>query len=187
MKRLKVLIACERFGAVRDAFLARGHDAWSCDILPSATPGPHIVNDVRNVLDWGWDMMIGHPECRYLSYAGLRWEKRDPNRIKKSREAFNFFMLLWNAPIPNIALENPHGYVWRWFRTPDQIIQPWQFDEPATKATGLWLKQLPPLMATVVCANPFVNWTKKGKFVHSSSNRSRTFPGVASAMAQQWG
>lgn len=183
---MKILVACEYSGIVRDAFIARGHDAWSCDVLPTERPGPHIVNDVRNVLFDGWNMMIAHPPCTHLSYAGNRWFKRDPDRWRKARVDFDFFMTMINAPIPLIAVENTRGYVWKWFRKPDQIIEPYEFGHDVTKATCLWLKGLPPLMATLINANPFINWTKKGKFSHNGRERSRTFPGIAAAMAAQW-
>lgn len=182
---MRVLIACEYSGIVRQAFIFAGHDAMSCDLLPSEMPGPHYQGDVRDILDDGWDMMIGHPPCTYLSYAGNRWLNQ-PGRTEKAREAFDFFMTLWNAPIPLIALENPRGFVWQWFRKPDQIIEPYHFGHPLTKATCLWLKGLPPLMATLICSDPFVNWTKyKGS--HNGHARSRTWPGIAAAMAAQWG
>jgi len=181
---MKILVACEFSGAVRDAFRAKGHDAWSCDIVPTEQRGPHIVNDVRNVLDDGWDMMIAFPPCTYLSYAGARWFKQ-PGRMDKARQAMDFFLTLWNAPIPMIALENPRGLTWKWFRRPDQIVHPYHFGHPQTKATGLWLRQLPPLMYTLIHADPFVNYTKY-KGGHNGKSRSRTYPGVAAAMAQQW-
>lgn len=181
---LRVLIACEFSGIVRDAFIARGHDAISCDLLPSERPGPHIQGDVRSVLADGWDLMIAHPPCQYLSYAGIRWWKQ-PGRMDKAREAMAFFLELWNAPIPMIAVENPRGLSWQWFRKPDQIIQPCDFGHDVTKATCLWLKQLPPLIATLINPYPFVNWTKyKGS--HNGHDRSRTFSGIAKAMADQW-
>lgn len=183
---MKILIACEFSGIVRDAFLAKGHDAWSCDLIPTERPGPHIINDVRNVLCDGWDMMIAHPPCTYLSYAGNRWLKQ-PGRLVKAQEAMQFIRSLWDAPIPMIAIENPRGYTWKWWKTPDQIIEPYHFGDPMTKATCLWLKGLPPLMASLICSDPFVNWSKKGRHGHNGKSRSRTFPGIARAMADQWG
>lgn len=183
---MKVLIACEFSGVVREAFIAAGHDAWSCDILPTERPGPHIVNDVRNVLDWDWDLLVAHPPCTYSSYAGNRWLKQ-PGRREKMFESFKLFDALWNAPIPRIAIENPRGYVMQYWRKPDDLVHPYYFGDPFTKATCFWLKELPPLMATVICADPFVNWTKKGAMGHNGKARSKTFPGLASAMAQQWG
>ena len=183
---MKVLIACEFSGVVRDAFAARGHDAWSCDLLPSERPGQHIQDDVRNVLDFGWDLMIAHPPCTYTSQAGYRWFKSQPDRIRKAREGYEFFMQLASAPIHKIAMENTRGLLWQWYRHPDQIVHPCDFGHGVTKALCLWLKNLPPLMATLVVADPFVNWTKyKGS--HNGHARSRTFEGVAKAMAEQWG
>lgn len=182
---MRILIACEYSGTVRDAFIARGHDAWSCDILPTQRLGPHIINDVRNVLDWEWDMMIAFPPCTYLSRAGARYWKI-PERQAKAELALDFFRLLLEAPIDRIAVENPIGMTWKHIRTPDQIIQPFHFGDPVTKATCLWLKNLPPLMATLICIDPFVNWVTFGSHKHGHE-RSRTFQGIADAMATQWG
>lgn len=185
---MKVLIACEFSGIVREAFKAKGHDAWSCDILPTEQPGQHIINDVRNVLDDGWDLMIAHPPCTYLAHAGVRWFKIQPDRITKAKQAFEFFMQLVNADIPRIAVENPISYLLtQWFRTPDQKIHPYQFGHDVTKETWLWLKGVPPLMYTMVHPDPFKNWSKKGKFSHRGKDRSKTFQGIADAMATQWG
>lgn len=183
---MKVLIACEYSGTVREAFKTAGHDAWSCDIMPTECPGQHIMDDVRNVLDFGWDLMIAHPPCTYSSYAGNRWLNQ-PGRREKMFESFKLFDVLWNAPIPHIAIENPRGYVMKYWRQPDDLVQPYYFGDPMTKATCLWLKNVPPLMATMIIADPFVNWTKKGKMSHNGHARSRTFPGLAAAMATQWG
>lgn len=183
---MKVLVACEYSGIVRDAFKALGHDAWSCDILPTEQPGQHIMDDVRNVLDAGWDLMIAHPPCTYSSYAGNRW-LRQPGRREKMFESFKLFDVLWNAPIERIAIENPRGYVMKYWRKPDDLIQPYYFGDPMTKATCLWLKNLPPLMATLIIANPIVNWTKNKKGSHNGKARAKTFSGIAYAMAAQWG
>lgn len=180
---MRVLIACEQSGIVRNAFRAAGHDAWSCDIVPTDLPGQHIIQDVRNVLDHGWDMMIAHPPCTYLSYAGARWFSQ-PGRMDKARDAARFVQTLWAAPIPLIAIENPHGLLSKWWRLSDQVIQPWQFGDPMTKQTHLWLKGLPPLLHTLICTDPFINWTEYGH--RSAKARSKTFPGIAAAMAQQW-
>jgi len=203
---MKVLIACEFSGIVRDAFLAHGHDAVSCDLLPTERPGPHIQGDVLEHLGDGWDLMIAHPPCKYLSRAGARfWNQA--GRRKKQREAMAFFMELWNAMIPRTCIENPVGYPWTAFRRPDQTIDPYMFGDPVRKRTCLWLRSLPPLTdntglfpagKTRPCQPPkpvFVDSNGKARhFVDSVSNtpdrakiRSRTFQGIASAMAEQWG
>lgn len=183
---MKILIACEYSGTVREAFRAQGHDAWSCDILPTEIPGQHIQGDVLSILDEGWDMMIAHPPCTYTSQAGYRWLKTQPDRMDKARAGYEFFMQIVNAPIPMIAVENTRGLLWQWYRRPDQIVHPYYFGDPFTKATCLWLKNLPPLMATLIIADPFVNWTKY-KGAHNGKARSKTFCGIATAMAAQWG
>lgn len=183
----KLLVACEFSGTVRDAFKARGWDAWSCDILPTEKPGQHIQGDVLEILDQGWDMMIAHPPCTYLSNAGQRWFKSDPTRIDKARIAFKFFMCMVEAPIPLIAIENPRGLTWKWYKHPDQIIHPYQFGHNVSKATCLWLKGLPPLMATLIHSDPIMNWTRDKKGAHNGKSRSVTFQGIADAMASQWG
>ncbi len=183
---MKVLIACEFSGTVRDAFLEMGHDAWSCDIRPAWEDGSrHIQTDVLNILDYGWDLMIAHPPCTYLSYAANRWLKQ-PGRWEKTVKALIFFKRLMEAPIPQIAIENPRGWSCVYIRKPDQIIHPYQFGHIETKATCLWLKNLPPLMATYIHPKPFVNWTKYKKGSHSGEARSVTFQGIADAMAAQW-
>ena len=150
---MKVLVACEFSGIVRDAFLARGHDAISCDLLPSERPGPHIQGDVVEILEDGWDMLIAFPPCTYLSSSGLHWNKRIPGREEQTHEAMLFvFNLLGEGfishDIPRIALENPVGRISSAYRRPDQIIQPWQFGHPESKSTCLWLKGLPSLVPT---------------------------------------
>lgn len=182
---MKVLIACEYSGIVREAFAARGHDAWSCDILPTERPGNHLQCDVREILNDGWDMMIAHPPCTYTSIAGNRWFKVQPDRMDKARAGYEFFMQMVNAPISKICVENTRGLLWQWYRKPDQIVHPCDFGHPMTKATCLWLKNLPPLMATLIMGDPLVNWTKyKGS--HNGKARSKTFEGIALAMAAQW-
>lgn len=183
---MKVLIACEFSGRVRDAFIKLGHNAVSCDIVPSERPGPHIVGDVREVFGDGWDLMIAHPPCTFLSYAGCRWFKTQPDRWDKARIAFAFFMDMINAPIPKIVVENPKGYTWKWFKRPDQIVHPYYFGDPMTKATCFWLKGVDKLETTDIHPDPFVNYTKY-KGGHDGKSRSRTFPGMAVAMAGQWG
>jgi len=193
---MKVLIACEFSGRVRDAFRARGHDAWSCDVLPTDVDGPHIQDDVRLHLEDGWDMMLAFPPCTYLCSSGLHWNKRVPGRAKKTHEAMLFVFSLLDAPIPKIALENPIGCISSNYRKPDQIIQPWQFGHPESKATCLWLKDLPLLKVTNVLEKPiggrWENQTPSGQNKLGPSKdraklRSLTYQGIANAMAEQWG
>lgn len=134
---MKVLVACEFSGAVRDAFTARGHDAMSCDLLPAETPGKHYQGDVRDLLGQGFDLMVAHPPCTYLAVSGLHWNKRRPERALLTEEALEFVRLLLDAPIPQIALENPVGCISTRIRKPSQVIQPWQFGHDASKATCL--------------------------------------------------
>ena len=148
INKLRVLVACEFSGVVRDAFIARGHDAVSCDLLPTEKPGPHIQDDVLLHLEDGWDLMIAHPPCTYLCSSGLHWNKRIPGRDKLTHEAMLFVFSLIDAPIPHIALENPVGCISTNYRPADQIIQPYQFGHDASKQTCLWLKNLPKLEAT---------------------------------------
>ena len=201
MVAVRVLIACEFSGVVRDAFAARGHDAWSCDLLPSETPGQHIEGDVLDVLEDGLDMMIAHPPCTYLCSSGLHWNKRRPEREEQTHEAMLFVLNLMGEGfiahgINRIALENPVGRISTAYRKPDQIIQPWQFGHPESKATCLWLRGLPPLTATNVLPEPpsgrWSNQTPSGqnKLGPSADRwkaRSVTYSGIAAAMAAQWG
>lgn len=182
---MKVLVACEFSGIVRDAFRARGHDAWSCDLIPTERPGPHIINDVRNVLDDGWDMMIAFPPCTHLCCAGAA-RINEPGRRRARVEAIKFVETLWNAPIPAIAIENPRGVLSTQFRKPDQIVDPSHFGHGVTKMTCLWLKNVPPLFASLIITNPERNWSNRRGGGGRSKMRSRTFAGVASAMAAQW-
>lgn len=150
---MRILIACEFSGTVRDAFAKMGHDAWSCDLLPTEKPGNHIQGDVLDHLEDGWDLMVAHPPCTYLCSSGLHWNKRVPGRDEKTHEAMLFVLNLMGEgfvhnPIPRIALENPVGRISTEFRKPDQTIQPWMFGHDASKATCLWLKNLPPLVPT---------------------------------------
>ncbi len=192
---MRVLVACEFSGVVRDAFIARGHDAWSCDVLPSEANGPHLEMDVLAVLDWGWDLMVAHPPCTYLSASGLHWNRRRPGRAALTEQALDFVVALLNAPIPRIALENPVGCISTRIRKPDQIIQPYQFGHPESKQTCLWLTGLPPLMPTLVLTRPSKRWdnqTASGQNALSPSpdrwkKRSITYKGIAAAMADQWG
>lgn len=200
---MKVLIACELSGIVRDAFIARGHEAVSCDLLPTEQAGPHIQDDVREVLDFGWDLMIAHPDCTYLCSSGLHWNKRVPGRAQQTTEALDFVRLLLGAPIALIALENPVGCIGTKIRKADQYIQPYEFGHDASKRTGLWLKGLPCLVPTkqvagriVLCKDKLVerwgNQTDSGQNRLSPGpdrwkDRSRTYTGIANAMADQWG
>ena len=145
---MKVLVACEYSGIVRNAFTALGHDAWSCDILPTETPGNHYQCDVRDVLGLGWDLMIAHPPCTFLSVSGMHWTKRGLRDPKLTEDALDFVRLLMDANIKQIAIENPVSVISSRIRKPDQIIQPWQFGHNASKATCLWLKNLPRLTHT---------------------------------------
>lgn len=140
---IRVLVACEYSGIVRDAFSELGFDAWSCDLLPTDKPGNHLQCDVRDIISDGWDIMIAHPPCTYLSSSGLHWNNKTPGRQEKTEEALAFVQFLLNAPIKHIALENPVGAISSKIRKPDQIIQPYEFGHPESKATCLWLKNLP--------------------------------------------
>lgn len=180
----RVLVACEFSGVVRDAFLSRGHDAMSCDLLPSEKTGPHYQGDVRDVLADGWDMMIACPPCTYLAVSGARWWK---GREEQQLDALNFVLLLMNCAIPRVAIENPIGKVSSHFRKPNQIIQPWQFGHGETKATCLWLKNLPKLKATQIVSGRENRIHREPPSVNRWKNRSRTYTGIASAMAEQWG
>ena len=191
---MRVIIACEYSGTVRDAFIARGHDAISCDLLPSETPGPHYQGPVQDLLGDGWDLMIAHPPCTHLAVSGARWFK---DKAQEQAEALAFVRLLLAAPIPRIALENPVSIISSRIRKPDQIIQPWQFGHEASKTTCLWLKGLPPLTPTNVVGKGARHVTKSGKSLPKWYNlppsadrwkiRSATFQGIADAMANQWG
>ena len=184
MDKLKVLIACEFSGTVRDAFIARGHDAISCDILPTEAPGPHHTGDVLEVLHYGWDLMIAHPPCTHLAVSGARWFK---DKQKEQAEALDFVRELLNAPIDRIALENPISIISSKIRKPDQIIQPWQFGHGETKATCLWLKGLMPLRPTDIVDGREARVHKMPPSADRWKLRSLTFQGIADAMADQWG
>jgi hypothetical protein len=180
-------------GIVRDAFILKGHNAISCDIIKSESIGPHLQMDVRTILDDGWDLMIAHPPCTHLAVSGARYFKQ---KQVEQADAIEFFMSLVNAPIQKICIENPISIMSTKYRKPDQIIQPWQFGHPEAKATCLWLKNLPNLMPTNILIKPesgvWNNQTASGqnKLGPSSDRwklRSRTYTGIASAMAEQWG
>jgi hypothetical protein len=193
---MKVLVGCEFSGTVRDAFAKLGHDAWSCDLL--AAGGKHIQGDVLKILDDGWDLAVFHPPCTYLSSSGLHWNKRRPERARLTEEAIEFARQLLAAPIHYIALENPVGCLSSQIRKPDQIIQPYWFGHDASKATCLWLKDLPKLRPTkfveprMVGGKPrWANQTDSGQNKLGPSKdrwalRSITYSGIAEAMATQW-
>lgn len=184
---MRVLVACEFSGRVRDAFIARGHDAVSCDLLDSMQPGPHIKGDVRNVLGGNYDLMVAFPPCTYLTNARNRFGTGDyPERL----EALEFVRLLMAAPIRRIAVENPMGAISSRIRKPDQVIQPNEFGDPWYKTTCLWLRNLPRLMPTklVLSRGPWHYSTKTGAGdSKDAQRRSMTFLGIAEAMAEQWG
>ena len=182
----RILIACEYSGTVRDAFLALGHDAMSCDLLPTDAPGPHYQGDVRDVLDYPWDLMIAHPPCTDLSVSGARHfaAKRMDGRQQAS---VSFFLRLAKADIPHIAIENPVCIMSSLWRKPDQTIQPWQFGHGETKATCLWLKNLPPLNPTSLVDGREQRIHKLPPSPDRWKIRSKTYDGIAKAMAEQWG
>jgi len=196
---LRVLVACEYSGTVRDAFRARGHYALSCDLLPTDAPGPHYQGDVSEIIGAGWDLLIAHPPCTYLSVSGMHWTARGLRDPKLTEDALAFVRLLMDAPIPRIAIENPVSVISSRIRKPDQTVQPWQFGHDASKATCLWLKGLPKLQATSLVEPRIVNGRKRwGNQTDSGQNRlapsadrwkirSATFAGIAAAMAEQWG
>lgn len=192
---MRILIACEYSGVVRDAFIRRGHDAISCDLLPSDSPGPHYQGDVMDIINDGWDMMIAHPPCTHLSVSGARYfkQKREDGR---QQAAIEFFMALIQAPISKVAVENPVCIMSSLYRKPGQIIQPWQFGHPESKATCLWLHNVPKLVPTNILEKPesgrWENQTpsgqnKLGPSIDRWKLRSKTYQGIAEAMAEQWG
>lgn len=198
---MRILIACESSGRIREAFKNRGHDAWSCDLEDSEIVGNHIKDDILNHLEDNWDLMIAHPPCTYLSNVGNRslyignTGIHNIIRLEKREEAKEFFMKLYNAPIKKICIENPVGYMGNFIKS-SQIIHPYYFGEPFLKRTCLWLKNLRKLEPTNKLVKPeplyrlntnnkSINWTEGG--VRSSKDRSRTFQGIANAMAEQWG
>lgn len=182
--RVRVLVGCEFSGVVRDAFIALGHDAWSCDLLPCDAEGPHLKCDVRDVVGNGWDLGIFHPPCTHLCVSGARWFK---NKLKEQAEALDFVRALLDSSIPRIALENPISIISSRIRKPDQIIQPWQFGHGETKATCLWLKNLPLLKPTNIVAGREGRVWKLPPSSDRWKLRSRTFTGIAEAMSEQWG
>lgn len=184
---MKVLVACEFSGIVRDAFKAKGHDAWSCDLLDTEKPGQHMKGDVLKVLRQTyhhWDLIIAHPPCTYLTSAGARWWK---NRQKEQKDAIRFVKCLWAFGTKKMALENPIGKLSTAWYKPTQIIQPWQFGHGETKATCLWLKGLHPLVPSKIVEGREARIHKEPPSKDRWKNRSRTYQGIADAMAEQWG
>ena len=192
---MRVLIACEKSGIVRDKFLKKGHDAMSCDLLPTDRPGPHYRGSVFDIIDACWDLMIAHPPCTHLAVSGAAWFK-DKIMDGRQAQAIAFFMRLIKADIPKIAVENPICIMSRLHIKPSQIIHPWEFGHETTKATSLWLKNLPPLFPTSIVSKGERKVYASGKsspMWHANSGggqghkRSVTFQGIADAMANQWG
>lgn len=183
-KPLRVLVACEFSGIVREAFKAKGHDAWSCDLLLTEIPGQHIQGDVLTILNDGWDLMIAHPPCTHLAVSGARWFKE---KWGDQMKALDFVRRLMDAPIPRIAIENPISVISSKIRKPDQIIQPWMFGHGETKATCLWLKGLPKLQPTDIVDGRENRVHRMSPGPNRWKERSRTFSGIAIAMAEQWG
>ena len=181
---MKVLVACEYSGRVRDAFIKAGHEAMSCDLLQTDVPGPHYQGDVLDILNDGWDLMIAHPPCTHLAVSGSRWFK---DKVKEQAEALDFVRLLLNSPINKIALENPISVISSKIRKPDQIIQPWQYGHGETKATCFWLKNLPKLIPTNIVDGREARVHKMPPSPDRWKLRSTTYQGIADAMAQQWG
>jgi site-specific DNA-cytosine methylase len=196
---MKVLVACEFSGTVRDAFIRNGHEAMSCDLEPTDVPGPHYQGNVMDIINDGWDLMIAHPPCTHLAISGARhFAKKIADG--RQQQGIDFFMLLANSNIPRYAIENPVGIMSNKWRKPDQIIQPWHYGHNTTKATCLWLKGLPLLKPTDIVDKGGVWTAKSGKrmsqWYYESSRlpakerekmRNKTFQGIANAMANQWG
>lgn len=181
---MRVLVACEYSGRVRDAFLRKGHEAMSVDLLATEIEGPHYEGRVEDVIDDGWDLMIAHPPCTHLAVSGSRWFK---GKRKEQEEALAFVRMLMEARIEKIAIENPISIISTRIRKPDQIVQPWQFGHGETEATCLWLKNLPKLVATNVVDGREARVHRMSPGPNRWKERSRTYEGVAEAMAEQWG
>lgn len=181
---MRVFVPCEFSGVVREAFKRRGHDAWSCDLLPTEIPGQHIQGDCLKYINDGWDIMVCFPPCTHLAVSGARWFYK---KQKEQAEALEFVRQLLNAPINKICLENPVSIISTRIRKPDQIIQPWMFGHGETKATCLWLKNLPLLQSTDISHGRFARVHREPPSADRWKNRSRTLPGIAHAMAEQWG
>jgi hypothetical protein len=194
---VRVLIACEYSGTIRDAFIAKGHDAISCDLLPTDKPGPHYQGDVFDIINDGFDLMIAHPPCTYLTVSANKWLKDQPprksgtlvgeERRNAREESIAFVMALQNCGIKKIAIENPIGCLSSRWRKPDQVIQPWQFGHGETKATCLWLTGLPLLRPTKIVDGREQRLHRLPKTDDRWKIRSKTFQGIADAMAEQWG
>jgi len=196
---MRVLVACEYSGRVRDAFIAAGHDAMSCDLLPTDVAGPHYQGDVLDIINDGWDLMVAHPPCTYLSVSGMHWTTRGLRDPQLTEDALDFVRKLLDAPIGMIALENPVSVISSRIRKPDQIINPYEFGHDASKKTCLWLKNLPKLASTNLIEPRIINGRKRwGNQTDSGQNklapsddrwkiRSETYKGIAEAMANQWG
>lgn len=198
---MRVLVACEFSGTVRDAFRLQGHDAWSCDLLPTEVPGPHLQGDVREILDAGWDLLVAHPPCTYLSNAGVRHLHSVPSRrgtlpsvhgtkrVAALCDAADLFLTLFEAPVIRICCENPipNRYAKELIGEYSQLIQPWQFGHGEVKATCLWLRGLPPLVPTDIVSGREPRIHRMSPGPHRARERSRTYPGIAWAMATQWG
>ena len=180
---MRVLIGCEFSGIVRDAFTRAGHYATSCDLLPTETQGAHHQGDLLEILSQGWDLAIFHPPCTHLAVSGARWFK---DKQEEQLEALEFVRVLLNAPIDKIALENPVSIISSVIRKPDQYIQPWQFGHGETKKTGLWLKNLPKLNPTNIVEGRESRVHRMPPGPNRWKERSRTFTGIAKAMAEQW-
>lgn len=199
---MKVLVACEFSGTVREAFRKRGHEAWSCDLLDTEIPGSHYKGDIFDLFLEGWDLVIAHPPCTHLAVSGARWFKE---KVKEQQEALSFVKKIMDWPTKRLAIENPVSVISTKIRKPDQVIQPWMFGHPETKKTGIWLKGLPQLKETKVVEPDYMRKAdgsyyldKKGKRysrIHFTSGRkpdrwkirSKTYQGIADAMADQWG
>jgi len=182
---MRVLVACEFSGVVREAFRERGHEAWSCDLLPTEIPGKHYIENARYIAHWmNWDLMLAFPPCTHLCVSGARWFKA---KKQEQEEAVEFFMALADTPIPKIAIENPIGIMSTRWRKPDQIIQPWMFGHGETKATCLWLKNLPLLKPTNIVEGREARIHRMPPSKDRGKERSRFLPGIAQAMAEQWG
>ena len=193
---MKILIGCEFSGIVRETFAKKGHDVTSCDLLPTEIPGKHYLGHIENIINEKYDMLIGFPPCTYTCSSGIHWNKRIPGRDQKTIQAIEFFKFLMYSKIPRICLENPVGVLSTKVRKPDQIIQPWMFGHSESKTTCLWLKDLPKLKPTKIIPIPnngiWDNMTPSGqnKLLPSPDRwklRSKTYTGIAQAMADQWG